>query len=334
MDAVERIDAVLRGTMEPGRVDGAYSPKRAVERFIHDSGVGALRPAVRAHFLKALGEDPTDLASTKAAHALVRSGAVGWLPPESAEATAKLFRSLSSTERAHLASFALRPGSSNALRLASVDGLGTSVAVHLGRLQAAAPLVARSTLEILAHPTKIPLMGGDLGAFNLLLFAMADYQPAELVRLILAQVSEGRTAEPPFLPLLQNGKANQAPLELGRRVITTADLQESASDLLRVNYQTVRHPQLARKRWLERRYSHAPWVVSLQSVNSDAVFLAERVTEKVVVVRGPTGPTPTEWLGVRMVPIRKVLDPDLGTFAIASHQFWERFDRMLEPEPT
>ncbi|MBI4818186.1 MAG: hypothetical protein HY791_18125 [Deltaproteobacteria bacterium] len=197
------IEETLLGHLESRREgDAAISPKRNLERLIHDAEFAALEPRAQAALLSTLAEDPADADAVKAIVKLVGSGVLSRVPGSERRLLLELLGALAPRNRRLLASIAERPlRRRTALEDHDVeDGslvaalhsylLGTELDPRIERAGLDRETATVLVLSTLAHPERLPFEDGPAGVLGIIEYALAEGSPAEWLRL-WARLSSG-----------------------------------------------------------------------------------------------------------------------------------------------
>lgn len=333
-EAVSGLDAMLAGQHEAPGSDGSHSPKRALEHLIHESGIGQLEPEPRSILLDAIARAPGDVRSPKAARALIDSGALAELGPQSKLAVCEMFAALDGTARASLALLSARRIHGH-IAFNSPDRDGRSLALRLDQLRKTLPNALPSVLSALARPVDLPAELGEAGVCSVLQFALAEHRPAEMPRLLVRAVAEGDEA--PLLPhcfaqlpgRTRSGKSGF--LAPDGPALAAEVVAEALVDLFDRPYSVVADPNLARARLPSAEQSEFPWLAALRGSEGDErLFVVSGVEDEAVLVSSPKGRAGGALGAVRFDPPRRVIDPEAGLDAIPSDIFWRRFGALFQ----
>ncbi|MBK8014902.1 MAG: hypothetical protein IPK13_26595 [Deltaproteobacteria bacterium] len=233
---------ILNGGFDQPDMDGASSPKRALEHLVLDRPYQNLSPREQALTLGAIATHPRDIATTKAAIAIMKTGVLEALPTEARSRFLELFLALASVPRALLARLGARRIEEDTSAALATD---TENAWIIESLRALAELEApvdrprgpgivgsdfiTQTLTHITQPETMPLEDGFGGHVLAIEFALALVDPAEYVRHAVAAARMRRMTPdlsypheaiqaPASTPALDRTPASEPPL---RRVFLT-----------------------------------------------------------------------------------------------------------------
>lgn len=194
-DHLASLERILSGELDERGIDATLSPKRSLEHLINEPGFNELALNERALLLSAIAYEPRDIATTKSAIALMKSGVARRMKMREREQLFGAFVAFNSECRALLARLSARPlRSRSALEdrdfedAALVSHLHTiarelKVALPITRAGFRADQVATLVLSSIANPERLAFEEGADGVLSILEFGLADGSPAELVRL-------------------------------------------------------------------------------------------------------------------------------------------------------
>ncbi|MBI2376935.1 MAG: hypothetical protein HYV07_23245 [Deltaproteobacteria bacterium] len=204
------LEDVLLGKFESRREgDAPSSPKRNLERLIHDVEFVALEPRAQAAVLASVADDAMDSDTIRAVTKLVSSGVLGRLSSTDRRLLLELLSALPGRDRRLLAAIADRPlRRKTALEDRDVEDGSLVASLHgyilgteLDRRVEAAGLSRESAallvLSTLANPERMPIEDGASGVLGILEFALAETSPAEWLRLWVRFSSGELVAELP-----------------------------------------------------------------------------------------------------------------------------------------
>ncbi|MCB9650339.1 MAG: hypothetical protein H6730_27695 [Deltaproteobacteria bacterium] len=195
-------DEVCSGGYDSPHQEAGTSPKRALERLLNEKHYSSLAPKEQALLLTAVAASPRDATTTKAALALLKSGAVRRLSPGERPALFRCFEAVGPEGRVRLAQVAARRLRGRSA-LEDRDLQDQALVTHLEHLVMGRGWVqglevrgltrdkaVAVVLGALAHPERLSFEEGSPGVLGIMEFALADCAPAELVRLWRHLVSD------------------------------------------------------------------------------------------------------------------------------------------------
>jgi hypothetical protein len=219
-EEIASLETALAGTYDVRGMEPSLSPKRSLEHLTNEPAYNELSLPERARLLKAIAADPRDVATTKSAIAVLKTGIVKRIRLDEREKLLAIFGALTSETRALFARLAARPLRGRSA-LEDRDFKDVGIVSNLFELVIAAGLPASMehagvkksrvltlVLSSVAHPERLPFEEGTEGVLSMFEFALADTAPAELVRLWLQLVTGDMRAD----------LAGEAELDLGARI--------------------------------------------------------------------------------------------------------------------
>lgn len=365
------LDRALSGELDNRGSEGSLSPKRTLERLVNDREYNELVPAHRASMLRAIAKDPGDVTTVKASIALAKTAVLRHIRPDATTKLLEVFEHLGAEARVHLAQIAARR-----LRKRSVvedrDIEDTGLIEHLHALVrrgefaekieasgARRRKVANLVVGAIASPHRLSFEEGSDGVLSAIEFALADTNPAELLRLWRGVVSHAMCVTLPGGGELDlSAKMDRTtervtfagqltPLRLG--LMSLADLARPSAKQRRPTFTmpgghgidadvvsraleriygvgfTVAAGANNALRHLERVSADAqrlpPVFVSLLYTRGERLFVFDHMDAEFVYVRAPHGRSTKRAGAFRMDPRREVVDPDRGLDRIAKKSF-------------
>ena len=189
------LQLILSGGLDQPGMDGASSPKRALEHLVLDRPYADLSPREQALVLGAIATHPRDIATTKAAIAIMKTGILEVLHTEARSRFLELFLALASIPRALLARLGARRIAHDVSAATATDTEQTWIIESLRQLaeieapidSPASPGIVGSdcmiqTLTHITQPETMPLEDGFGGHVLAIEFALALLDPAEYAR--------------------------------------------------------------------------------------------------------------------------------------------------------
>lgn len=231
-DHLASLERILSGELDERGVDATLSPKRSLEHLINEPGFNELVLSERALLLSAIAHEPRDIATTKSAIALMKSGVARRMKSRERDQLFGAFVAFSSECRALLARLSARPlRSKSALEdrdfedAALVSHLYTiarelKVALPITRAGFRADQVATLVLSSIANPERLAFEEGADGVLSIMEFGLADCTPAELVRLWIELLRGEMTAR----------LAGEGEIDLGAKLRSHPELRFSVRE--------------------------------------------------------------------------------------------------------
>lgn len=189
------LEAVFAGRFEHEGADPSASAKRCLERLVNDKSYNALTPKEQAVVLRTIAAAPEDVATVKAATALLKSGVARRLNQAHRQSMLRLFAGLAPEARVRVAQLAARRLRGRSA-LEDRDMQDQPLVAHLEQIVSGrrfcTALEARGVtrakcvsivLGAIAHPERLSFEEGSAGVLGMLEFGLADTAPAELARL-------------------------------------------------------------------------------------------------------------------------------------------------------
>lgn len=196
VEEVSALERTLKGEFDQRDLRSAVgSPKRALERLIHDAAFNQLTIEHRALVLRAVARDPRDVEASRSAGRILERAVLATLKPAERDALLTSLAALRPRAQALLGDLAERPLHKGSA-LSDRDLQDAALVSHLARLASLTALAPKlegagakrdetvgMLLASLAHPEQLPLEEGNESVLGILEFALADGSPAELTRL-------------------------------------------------------------------------------------------------------------------------------------------------------
>lgn len=344
------LDRIFSGQAEGPEGDGRASPKRSLEALTAEASFQRLGLDARVALLRGVIAHPEDATTAKSALALVKTRALELVAPGEANALLETWSRLAPESMVLLARIAAR----NARDRGAVedrDRNGTGLLTHLSQLVAAESRAldgawVRPVLATLAHPGKLPIGRGLVGALRTIEFLLAQQQPAELARLAVDAASPARllrfagglravleaaedTAEDWLFDALT---ALSGPLDIDLKDVRP---RLRAGDVLQIAEQVFGHSyeETDADRLLgERPPASGPTLVSVYTqATGERVFALDSATSEHVYLRSPHGRSEKQKGARRNHPTRTVVDAERHVDAMDRNSFERDFCWGIRP---
>ncbi|MEQ9501126.1 MAG: hypothetical protein RIT81_29935 [Deltaproteobacteria bacterium] len=375
------LDRALAGELDNRHSEGSLSPKRTLERLVNEREYNELVPAHRASMLRAIAKDPGDVTTVKAAIALAKTAVLRHLRPEAVTQLLEVFEHLGADARVHLAQIAARRlRRRSVLEDRDIEDVGLIEHLHAlirrgefaERIEASGARrrkVANLVVGAIANPHKLSFEEGSDGVLSTIEFALADTNPAELLRFWRGVVSDAMSVSLPgggtldLSTTMDRSKervtfsGQLTPLRLG--LMTLAELARPSAKQRRPTFTmpgghgidadvvsralerifgvgfTVAAGAANARRHLERVDANPhrlpPVFVSLLYSRGERLFLFDHLDAEYVYVRAPHGRSTKREGAYRMDPRREVVDPNRGLDRVPIKSFGRHVGVGLVP---